>query len=68
MSITGVSGSGKTNVLLNLIKEKDHDELVEKIYLNAKDFNKPKYQLLIRKREEAGMYVKDTDPKAFTQY
>ena len=66
MSITGVSGSRKTNVLLNSIKEQDHDELIEKIYLNAKDFNEPKYQLLIRKREEAGMYVKDTDPKEFT--
>ena len=54
MSITGVSGSRKTNVLLNLIKEQDHDELIEKIYLHAKDLNKPKLQFLIKKREDVG--------------
>ena len=34
--ITGDSGSGKTNTLLNLIKEQDD---VDKIYLYAKDFD-----------------------------
>ena len=33
--IIGRSGSGKTNALLNLIKEKDN---IDKIYLHAKNF------------------------------
>ena len=37
------SGSGKTNTLLNLIKEQDSDSVIKKIYLYAKDLNKPKY-------------------------
>ena len=48
MLIIGGSGSGKTNVLLDLIKEQGSDELIEKIYLYAKDLNEPKYQLLIK--------------------
>ena len=39
MLILGSSGSGKTNALLNLIKEQDSDNLIDKIYLYAKDFN-----------------------------
>ena len=46
--ITGGSGSGKANVLLHLIKEQDSDNLIDKIYLYAKDLNEPKYQLLIK--------------------
>ena len=46
--ITGGSGSGKTNVLLNLI-EKQPD--IDKIYLYAKDPYEAKYQYLINKRE-----------------
>ena len=38
--IIGGSGSGKTNVLLNLIKEQDD---IDKINLYAKDFSEPKY-------------------------
>ena len=34
--IIGGSGSGKTNTLLNLIKEQDD---IDKIYLYAKDFD-----------------------------
>ena len=45
------SGSGKTNALLNLIKEQDY---IYKIYLYAKDLSKPKYEFLIKKREYAG--------------
>ena len=30
--IIGFSGSGKPNVLLNLIKEQDSDNLIDKIY------------------------------------
>ena len=43
--IIGSVGSGKTNVLLNLIKEKYSDILIDNIYLYAK------YQLLIKKWE-----------------
>ena len=43
--ITGVSGSGKTNVLLNVIKHERPD--IDKIYLYAKDPFKSKYQLVI---------------------
>ena len=42
--IIGGSVSGKTNVLLNLIKEQDSDNLIDKIYLYAEDLNEPKYQ------------------------
>ena len=48
MLIIGGSGSGKTNALLNLIKEQDSGNLIDKIYLYAKDLNEPKYQLLIK--------------------
>ena len=38
MLIIGSSGSGKTNALLNLIKQQDSDDnLSDKIYLYAKD-------------------------------
>ena len=46
--IIGGSGSGKTNALLNLIKEQDD---IDKIYLYAKDLSEPKYEFLIKKRE-----------------
>ena len=52
--INGGSGSGKTNMLLNLIKEQDKSDVIDKIYLYARDLNKPKYQFLIKKREDAG--------------
>ena len=43
--ITGGSGSGKTNALLNLI---NHEPEIDKIYLYAKDPYEAKYQLLIK--------------------
>ena len=49
--IIGGSGSGKTNVLLNLIKEQDD---IDEIYLYAKDLSEPKYEFLIKKRENVG--------------
>ena len=49
--ITGPSGSGKTNYLLNSI-QKDNN-IIDKIYLYAKNLEEPKYQLLIKKREQA---------------
>ena len=38
--IIGGSGSGKTNTLLNLINQQND---IDKIYLYARDLNKPKY-------------------------
>ena len=52
MLIIGPSGSGKTNALLNLI-QKNNNNLIDKIYLYAKDLEEPHYQLLIGKRENA---------------
>ena len=45
----GGSGSGKTNTLLNLKKEKDD---INKTYLYAKYLSQPKYEFLIKKRED----------------
>ena len=50
--LLGISGSGKTNALLNLIKEQDD---IDKIYLYAKDLSEPKYEFLIKKCEDAGI-------------
>ena len=50
--IIGGSGSGKTNALLNLIKQQDD---IDKIYLYAKDLIESKYELFIKKREDAGI-------------
>ena len=47
------TGSGKTNYLLNSI-QKDNN-IIDKIYLYAKDLKEPKYQFLIEKREKAGL-------------
>ena len=44
MLIIRGSDSGKTNVLLKLIKEQDSGNLDDKIYLYAKDLNERKYQ------------------------
>ena len=63
--IIGPSGSGKTNYLFSLI-QKDKN-IIDKIYLYAKDLQEPKYQLLIKKREQAG--IKNLkDKNAFTEY
>ena len=40
--------------MLNLIKEQDDDNLIDKIYLYAEDLNEPTYQFLIKKREDVG--------------
>ena len=48
--IIGPSGSGKTNYLLNSI-QKDND-IIDKIYLYAKDLEEPKYQFLIEKEKK----------------
>ena len=38
------SGSAKTNTLLNLIKEQNYIDNIQKICLYAKDLSKPKYK------------------------
>ena len=62
--IIGPSGSGKTNYLLNSIQK---DNFIDKIYSYAKDLEEPKYQLLINKREKAGINF-NNDPNAFIEY
>ena len=49
--IIGGSGSGKTNVLFNLIKEQGD---IHKIYLYAKELREPKNEFLIKKHEDIG--------------
>ena len=61
--IIGGSGSGKTNILLNLINQKNN---IDKSYLYARDLNEPKYKLLIKKREDAGIKHLN-DPNAFIE-
>ena len=51
--IIGGSGSEKTIALFNLIKEQDYHDVIDKIYLYAKDLSEPKYEYLIKKREYA---------------
>ena len=66
MFIIGPSESGKTNTLRNLIQQ-DNSNLIDKIYLNAKDLEEPKHQFLNKKRENAG--IKNfNDPNAFIEY
>ena len=61
--IIGGSGSGKTNALLNLIKEQDD---IDKNYLYAKDLSEPKYEFLIKKHKDVGTNHFD-DPNAFLE-
>ena len=61
--VIGGSGSGKTNALLDLISHRDD---VDKTYLYAKDLNEPKYESLIKRREDAGTNHLN-DPNAFTE-
>ena len=61
--IIGGSRSGKTNGLLNLIKEQDD---INKIYFYAKYLSEPKYEFLIRMRKD---FETDhfNDPNAFAE-
>ena len=63
--IIGGSGSGKTDVLLNLIKNQWLD--IDKIYLYVKDPYKSKYQLLINGRRKVGIRILK-NPRAFIDY
>ena len=62
--IIGGSGSGKTNLLLNLIENQPD---IDKIHLYAKDPYESKYQYLIDKREGVGINHFN-DPKGFIEY
>ena len=61
--IIGVSGSGKTNTLLNLINEQHG---IDKTYLYARDLNRPKYKILIKKCKDAEIKLLN-DPNAFIE-
>ena len=61
--ITGSSGSGKTNSLLNLINEQNY---IDKIYLYAKDLSESRHEYLIKNRENAGIKHLN-DSKAFIE-
>ena len=61
--IIGGSGSGKTNLLLNLIENQPD---IDKIYLYTKDPYESKYQYLINKREGVGINHFN-NPKAFIE-
>ena len=63
--IIGGSGSGKTNVLLNLINHQPPN--INKTYLYVKDPLESKYQLLINGRGKAGIKTLKNS-KAFTDY
>ena len=57
------SGSGKTNTLIHLINEQRD---IDTIYLYVKDLSEPKYEYLIRNRENTGInYLNDS--KAFIE-
>ena len=62
--IIGGSGSGKTNVLLNLIENQPD---IDKVYLYAKDPYEAKYQYLIKIREKVGI-DHHNDPRAYIEY
>ena len=63
--IIGPSGSGKTNYLINKIQTDNN--IIGQIYLYATDLEEPKYQLLIKRRENAG--IKNLQNKnAFIEY
>ena len=62
--IIGGSGSGKTDLLPNLIENQPD---IDKLYLYAKNPYESKYQHLINKRESVGINHFN-DPKAFIEY
>ena len=63
ISIIGGSVSEETNALLDLISQQDD---IDKMYLYAKDLSEPKDELLIKKREDAGIkHFKD--PNVFIE-
>ena len=61
--IIGSCGSGKTNALLNLIKQQDD---IHKMFLYAKDLSEPNHECLIKKRKDVGTNHLN-DPNAFIE-
>ena len=61
--IIGGSGLGKTNTLLNLIS---HQDDIDRAYLYTEDLSEPKYEFLIKKREDAEIKHLN-DPEAFIE-
>ena len=56
MLITGGSGSGKTNLWLNLIKQQyNTDCVIDKICFYVKNPNEAKYHYLIKKHENSSL-------------
>ena len=62
--IMGGSGSGKTNLLFNLISQQPD---IYKICVDAKGLYEAKYQFSINKKESAGLKHLN-DSKAFIEY
>ena len=65
MLINGGSASGKTNVLLNLIKHQEAD--IENNYLYVKDPFESRYQLFITGQKKRKI-KKSKSPKTFIYY
>ena len=61
--IIGDSRSGKTNILLKLVKEQDG---IDKTFLYTKDLREPKYEFLIKKHKNTGIKHLN-DPNAFIE-
>ena len=61
--ITGVSGSIETNALINLINEQND---IDKHFLDARYLSQPKYDYLIKNREDAGIKYLN-NPNAFIE-
>ena len=59
----GGSGLGKRNALINLISEQNG---IDKNFLYAKDLSEPKYEYLIKKRDDAGIKHLN-NPNAFIE-
>ena len=53
----------KTNALINLINNQND---IDKIYLYARDLSEPKYEYLIKKRDDAGIKYLN-NPNAFIE-
>ena len=67
MLFIGHPGSGKTTALLHLIQNLNNTNPIDKIYLYAKDLSEPKYEFLIKSRENAGIQHFN-NPTAFIEY
>ena len=67
MLIIGLSGSGKTNNLLNLIQNLNETTPIDKTYLYAKDLSEQTYKFLINNRKNTGI-KHFNDSTAFIEY